>query len=185
MIIEALAIAIGKALTVKLFTIYLSSSFSTQHVSIDGAPKWYYKEGKNELASFAMTKGGIASIDTAQKIATKKMEGKIETIIQTVLYDFYKKSKTDQEKELISKFEKDPYLPLFVKKNLKFTHIDYEKKIDTSFVKASLDKRTLIDYQKERLEKITKAILSQKADDAFDELENRPEEFLEEVGAGN
>ena len=104
------------------------------------------------------------------------MKVKIEGIIETVLYDYYKSARTEREKQLISMFEKDQHLDLFIRKHISYPDLEYIKETDSSFVKASIDKNVLIDYQKYRIEEIRKKIQEQKAEDAFTELEETTEQ---------
>ena len=175
MVLEALAISIGKALSVHLFTLYLKSGSMTSNVTIEGAPEWYYQEDQEEIATFASEKGGLASIEKAKKTATNSMKVKIDGIIEAVLYDYYKSAKTKKEKLLISRLEKDEHLGLFVRKHIRYPDLEYIKENDTSFIKASIDKDVLIDYEKNRLQEIKKKIQEQKAEDAFTELEEKTE----------
>lgn len=175
MVLEALAIAIGKTLTVHLFTLYLNSGSVSSNVTIEGAPEWYYQESQDEIATFANEKGGLDSIEKAKKAANQSMKVKIEGIIETVLYDYYKSAKTKREKRLITGFQKDEHLDLFVRKHIRYPDMEYSKENDTAFVKASIDKNILIDYEKNRIQEIAKKIQEQKAEDAFTELEEKTE----------
>ncbi|VAW84338.1 hypothetical protein MNBD_GAMMA16-706 [hydrothermal vent metagenome] len=166
--IEALTIALGKTLVSYLFTVYLGT-FSG--VSIDGAPNWYYQEAKHQICSFHAEPGGTEKIEFAKDKTQRIMVKKIDGIIEIIIYDNFQKVRDGKEKSLITQFMNDAQLPVFVKKNTDFERIEYHEKPNKVFIKACVDKKILIDYEKNRLQKIKNAITHHRKDKAFDELE--------------
>ena len=75
MILEALALSIGKALSVHLFTIYLKSGSMAPNVSIEGAPEWYYQENHEEIATFASERGGASQYRKSKENCHPEYEG--------------------------------------------------------------------------------------------------------------
>lgn len=160
--------ALVETLVKHMFNNYLNER---DKVEIDGAPSWYMDPVEDKLCSFSHKIGNINNIDIVKKNARFKMIRKIDNTINIIIYDNMKNVKSDKEKKLIKKFKKDKNLPLFVDKNLDYSKIKYEKEINTTFVKACIEKNTIIDYQKERLNLIKKEILNSKVNDAFNELD--------------
>lgn len=171
MIIETLAIAIGKTITVHFLTLYLNTVAPQSSIEVDGAPDWYYQMSREEIASFANASGGLESIEVAKKEAEKKMEQNIQKTMEGMMYDFYKKAKTKEEEHLISDFEKDKNLTRFIEKYLTYPNIKYDEEEKKAFVKASIGIERLIEYEKDRLHKIQKALVKSREKDAFEDLE--------------
>ena len=176
MVIEALAIAIGKTLTVHFLTLYLNV-VPHQQIDIDGAPSWYYEESSNEIASFAHQEGGLESIETAKNSAKDKMSQKVQNVMENMLYDFYKVTRTPEEKILISKFKKDENLPLFTQKFITYPNIEYNDEKNLTFVKASILKEQLLEYERNRLQEIKIALQKKREQEAFKDLKNESEVY--------
>jgi len=169
--VEALAFILAKSFATFLFGQYFAV---VEEVSIEGAPSWYYQQEKDEVCSFSYAKGGLETLDNAQGKAAVRMLVTIQNSIDTLVYEKFKdqeKKYDSQERELISHFQKDPDLPIFVKSKLRFQKLEYKKKLKIAFAKACIKKETLIGYEKKRLQKLVYAIGQKKAVEGFDELE--------------
>ena len=167
--LETIVITLGKSLTSFLFTQYLNS---LSGVAIDGAPNWYYKEQDHEICSFHHQSGGLDGLELAKNESQRIMVKKINEIIEIVVYDNIKEYRDAEEKQLVDQFKSDKNLHLFVRKNLDYKKIKYIEEIQKTFVKACIDKQTLIDYENQRLKKLKTAISQHRSDTAFDELDS-------------
>jgi len=143
-------------------------------IKIDGAPSWYMSPMNDQMCVFTHSKGGLSSIDVAKDRARFKMIKKIDDTIEVVLYKTKGNIKNNKEREVVNKFRKDDYLKTFVKQNLNYSKVVYEKEVKTSFVRACIPTKTILKYQEDRLMAINEAVLSAKSKSAFDSLD---EEF--------
>ena len=140
-------------------------------VHIDNAPSWYMQKVNDDMCSFASSRGGIGYIENTKKEAAYQMHQDINGVINITVYDTIKTISSEQERKLVDEWKNDPNLDTFIQKNIDFNKIKYEDEIDTTFVRACIPKKTIINYQKERLEVIQKSLLNHKADSAIDELD--------------
>jgi hypothetical protein len=138
---------------------------------IQGAPSWFYKADKSRLCIYEFESGGLEAVEKAKKKAGIAMIKKIDDLIEVVLYDNYKDLKDPKEKDFIQKLGKDDNLHLFVRKNMVFHKIKYDKDLKTAFVKACIDNDVFLKYQKERSKKLAYELTHYRADKNFDELE--------------
>lgn len=166
--LEAIITAVVKSLASYLVKYYLESSAG---VKIEGAPGWFYKQSENQICVFTYAAGGLAAVDKAKLSAKEKMAASINEIITVMLYDKFRNISDPKEQKLIQHFGKDDNLPIFVAGTIKYKNIEYKKKQDTAYVKACIENQEILDYQKERLVKLKKALTEKRADDAFGELE--------------
>jgi hypothetical protein len=159
---------------VSSFTKYVATKAfnSLDEVKIGGAPSWYMKPTSDNMCVFTHSKGGLDSIEIAKKNATIKMTRNINNVVEISIYDNTKQIKDPKEKSMIKLWSKDTNLNMFVRKNIDYNKIVYEDNIDTTFVRACIPNKTIIDYQDERLKKIKDELLNFKVNSAFDELEN-------------
>jgi len=160
--------ALVETLVKHMFSNYLDE---VDKIEIEGAPSWYMMPVDEQFCSFAHKTGPIDNIEIVKDKAKFKMIRKIDDTIEIIIYDNMKYVKNNKEKKLIEKFKKDKDINLFVRKNLNYSRVKYEEEIKTIFVRACIQKDTIISYQKERLGIIKKEILNSKVNDAFDELE--------------
>lgn len=176
MIIETLALAIGKTITVHFLTLYLNTVART-HIEIDGAPGWYYEVSEDEVASFAHAAGAMGSVETAKKSATDTMERDVQKTMEGLLYDFYKKTRSEKEEALILGLGKDENLRHFIQKSISYPNIVYNEEKQLAFVKASIPVETLLEYEKDRLQKIKIALVKSREQEAFETLKNESESY--------
>ncbi len=141
-------------------------------VNIKGAPSWYMSPVKDQMCVFTHSKGDISAVDVAKNGAKFKMAKKINGVIDVVVYDNIKNIKDPKEKLIVDKFKRDPNLNLFVQKHLKYTKTIYEDKIHTAFVRACIDNKTFLQYQKTRIYDINGQVLGAKSSNAFDSLDD-------------
>jgi len=165
---SVIALALVDSLAKYIFTKTLNSM---DKVEIGGAPTWYLQEMDDEMCTFTHSKGGFDSIEIAKDKSTIKMTKKIDNIIDIVIYDNTKKITNQKEKKLVELWNTDPKLNLFVLKNINYSKVVYEDEIDTTFVRACIPNKTVMDYQTQRLQDIKKSLLNYKKDSALNEME--------------
>ena len=158
---------------VSSFTKYVATktfnSFDT--IDVGGAPSWYMKPVSDEMCVFTHSKGGLDSIEIAKNNSTIKMVKKINSVIDISIYNNTKHIKNEKEKQLLKLWSKDKNIDMFVLKNLNYSKIVYEDEIDTTFVRACIPHKIVIDYQDQRLNNIQKSLLKYKMNSALDELD--------------
>lgn len=177
--LEAIILKLVTTLTGYLFQGYLDS---IQSINIEGAPSWYGKvHSSKNVYAYGYAKGGIESIEIARANCRMEMKKKINGLIEIVIYDNFKNIKDAKEKALINEFKKDPDLEVFIEKNMKFEkveHLDEQKegffqkaRPEQTFAGGMIPKQAIIDYQKDRLEKIKYNLTHFRAGNAEDELD--------------
>ena len=140
-------------------------------VNIDNAPSWYMQKVDDDMCSFASSRGGIGLIEDTKNNASYQMYKDINGLINITVYENIKTVTTDKEQRLVEQWKSDPNLDTFIQKNIDFNKIKYEDELDTTFVRACIPKKTIINYQKDRLKNINKSLLNHKADSAMNELD--------------
>ncbi|MBD3840746.1 MAG: hypothetical protein IE909_02465 [Campylobacterales bacterium] len=168
--------ALVETLAKHMFNKYLEES---DKIQIGGAPSWYMKPIDDRMCVFTHQKGGLDSIEIAKNDSKIKMEKKINGVIEIVIYDNLKHVKDTQEKAVVDLFRIDSQLPVFVNKNIDFSRVSYEDDVDTTFVRACIDKNVIVEYQKERLTKIQEEVVKHKANKAYNELEGESSEDIQ------
>jgi len=166
--IEGIALALMKTLATYLFKTYV---LTAAKINIEGAPNWYLQNIGAQVCVYDHEQGGYGAIDKAKAETFPKMEKELSRIIETVIYKNYSDLKDPKEKAFVMAFKNDPEAPVFVRSNLKFLGIEHKKEYQTAFVKACIDKDTILAYQQKRADKIRYELTHHRADNAFDELE--------------
>lgn len=171
--IMGLALSLGNTLASYLFDVYLRNENSFK---LDGAPDWYGRNDDPEYdCAFGYMEGSLASVEPAKLQASKNLTAQQERHVRAVLSSEIAKRKLQNEKEhlLVERFKKDPDLKEFVFSNQHFMKVFYEDDEDVraSFVKVCLRREAVIDYQKERLQRITTELSKNRAESAFGELD--------------
>ena len=164
--------ALVSSLSEHMFTKILNNM---DKVEIGGAPSWYMHPVSDEMCVFTHKSGGYDSIDISKNNANIKMIKNIDGLIEIAIYDSTKHIKSDKEKQLIKRWSNDEQLNIFVNKNLYFSKITFEDEINTSFVRACIPNKTILSYQKVRLQNIKKSLLTYKTNNAIDELDRELE----------
>ena len=95
------------------------------------------------------------------------MKKKLDDTIEVVVYENIKNVTSKKEREVIEKFKQDINLPIFIKKNINYSRISYEDEIDTTFARACIQNKIIIQYQTQRLNKIKKEVSQVKANRCF------------------
>ncbi|ADD66834.1 hypothetical protein Dacet_0027 [Denitrovibrio acetiphilus DSM 12809] len=167
--IETIGIAILKSLAAFLFKSYMISQVK---INIEGAPSWYMQPVEAQVCVFDHQSGGLEAIDKAKNYTYPKMENELSYILEATIQDKYKSLKDPKEKTFVSMFKNDKDAPVFIRKNMQFLNIDYDLDVKTAFVKGCIDKKTILAYQKERIETIKHELTHKRADEAFQEIEN-------------
>ncbi|MEA3512850.1 MAG: hypothetical protein U9R37_04560, partial [Campylobacterota bacterium] len=160
--------ALVETLTKHMFGNYLEQR---DQIEIGGAPSWYMMPVDDEMCAFAHKKGSMDYIDRVKEKSSFKLKRKIDDTIEIVIYDNLKNIKNEKEKAVVNQFKKDIDLPVFIKKNVRYSRVSYEDEINTTFVRACIPKTTIISYQEERLKKIKNEVLNVKVNNAFDDME--------------
>lgn len=167
--VTVIAAALVETLTKHMFKKYLDER---DNVEIGGAPSWYMVEQDDELCTFAHKKGGYDSIDIAKNRAKFKMVKKIGDIVEIVIHDNMKNVSGVKEQTIVDKWKEDANLPVFVNKHLDYGMVAYEDEIDTTFVRACIPRDVIQEYELGRLIEIETLVLSQKSQNAMDELDS-------------
>jgi len=170
MYLEAIALSLIKALSSFIFSKMLVYS----DINIQGAPSWYQNQESAYICVSTFQQGGLESVDIAKNKSKRLLTDKINEIMEIVVYDNFRKLDNESEKTFIKTFLKDDDLPIFVNKTTEYRNIEYVKKYHTTFIRACIDKKALLDYEKERIELIRKKLTHKRADEAFEELETSP-----------
>jgi len=140
-------------------------------VEIGGAPSWYMDKIDDEMCTFTHATGGFDSIEIAKSKSKLKMIKDINNLVKVVVYENTKNITAPKEKALLNKWQDDEKLDVFVLKNLKYSRVSYEDEVNTAFVRSCIPNKLVIQYQKERLGKIKKSLLTFKTNSALDELD--------------
>ena len=144
---------------------------NTDEVEIGGAPSWYMDKIDDQMCVFTHSTGGFDSIEIAKSKSKIKMTKDINNLVKIVVYENTKNIKSPKEKALLNKWKDDERLEIFVLKNLKYNRVSYEDEVKTAFVRSCIPNKLVIQYQKERLGKIKKSLLTFKTNNALDELD--------------
>ncbi|PLX70892.1 MAG: hypothetical protein C0602_05155 [Denitrovibrio sp.] len=166
--IEGLALALMKTLATYLFKTYV---LYTAKVNIEGAPNWYMSNVQSQVCVYEHQYGGLEAIDKAKADTYPKMQKELSGIIEAVIYENYSKLKDPKEKKFVMAFKNDPDAPVFIRKNMQFTGIEYKKKQQVAFIQACIDKDIILKYQQARADVIKYELTHKRADSAFEELE--------------
>lgn len=166
-----IALALVETLTKFMFSKMLCSLDASSTVEIDGAPRWYMQEVDDKMCSFSYARGGLDSVDVAKKKAKFKIQKDINGLINIVVYENIKNISNDKEQAVVDRFKNDKNLPVFTSANLRYDKIVYQEDMDTTFVRACIPKQTIINYQKDRLQTISKGLSISRADQALEDLD--------------
>ena len=104
------------------------------------------------------------------------MNKRIEDLTAKVAYDNFKNVKHPKEKLLVEAFKKDPDLSQFVNSQLLYTKVKHEDEEKITFVKACIEKKSIMTYETERIETLRQKILIQKSETALEDLDKEFEE---------
>lgn len=167
--IETIALGLVKTLATFLFKSYV---LMQSNINIDGAPHWYMQNVSSHVCVYDYKTGGMEAVEKAKAAAYPRMERELSGILEAVIYENYSNLRDPKEKAFVMMFRNDPEAPVFIRKNMSFPNIDYSKKDRIAFVKACIDKDTVIDYQEKRVETIKYELTHKRADDAFEEMES-------------
>ncbi|MDA0287132.1 MAG: hypothetical protein O2885_02715 [Proteobacteria bacterium] len=170
-----LAITLGNTFAGYVFDVYLRTE---DFLDIDGAPDWYLRNNDAEWdCAFGYAPGNLASVEVAKSDATKNLIRQQEQYVESVIRNEVQRRKLRDEKErqLVEQFLNDSELKNFVTGQRQFLKITYEdaKDVRAAFVKACLGRETIVNYQKERLQRITTELSKKRAESAFRELRAR------------
>lgn len=141
-------------------------------VDIQGAPSWYEKKSDpNKIYISTYSNGNIDNIvETKQKVVnqiTLIIENGYKVTIKKHFMGVYSK----KERLFINKMRKDSKLSDFVKQNVVFQNIKYNKKFNKIFIRGYINIDLLKEYQIKRMIKIKKKVLDYQFDDMMEELE--------------
>lgn len=181
--LEAIILKLVTTLTGYLFSATLDSFKS---IEVEGAPGWYGKNLTHEnLYAYGYAQGGIESIEIARENCKIVMIKRLNEINEIVAHDNFKTIQDPKEKVLLGAFKDDPDIRIFVNKNMKYEKVEhFEKQNENLLTKARpaetfaggmIPKKVVIEYQKERLEKIKSTLTHFRADSNFDELDSMME----------
>ncbi len=177
--LEAIVFKLITTLTGYLFSATIDSFKS---IEVEGAPSWY---GKNldhaNLYAYGYARGDIESIEIARENCKIVMIKRLNDLTEIIVYDNFRNIKDPQEKALIEEFKKDPDVKTFVNKTMLFEKVEHfemqEKGLMSNarpaqtFAGGMIPKKSIIAYQKERLDKIKYSITHLRADKGMEALE--------------
>jgi len=168
--LEGLALSLVKTLATFLFDKYLRS---TEQVKVDGAPSWYYTQEDRKVCTYTFIDGDYRYIDYAKQLNRKAMEKEIQSITEKTIYENMSYVKGERELSIVNNFRKDRELPTFVKAKIEYPKISYENEVNRVFVKGCIDKEVIYNYEKRKLQAITKSISLYHSNSAFDEMDEK------------
>ncbi len=165
-----------EALAFTLFKTYVAYLFSQQlryqeTVLIAGAPKWYYQTQDDHICASGFGVGDLDAVETAKQYARNALVQKLNEGVKTVIYEHFKEVENPAERELIERFETDAMLPHFIDSSAQYRNVEYHDEVNKGFARICLESNNLVEYQKNRLDKIRIAVLEKYRGEAFDELE--------------
>lgn len=177
--IEIIAVKLVETLAGHLFQKYLNS---LESINIEGAPSWYGKEpNDDDIHVYVYKDGTVDAIDKAKSDAKYAMVRKIDGIIDVVIYENFKSLNDPKEKQLVEQFKHDQELEKFVHSHLIYHKIEaFEERSEAllqharparTFIEARLSKKTLLEYEKMRIQKIKTSLTTHRSNNAFSELE--------------
>jgi hypothetical protein len=166
--IEALAFTLFKTYVAFLFTQQLRQQ---ETVLIEGAPKWYYRSVDEHLCRSGFAIGDLDAVETAKQKARDGLVQDIDKGVKTVIYEHFREVENPAERELIARFKRDAMLPQFVDSKAQYHNVEYRDEINKGFSRVCVKNNILVNYQKQRLDKIQIAVMEKYGDEAFDELE--------------
>ena len=165
-----LALSLGNTLASYVFGLYLRNE---QVFELDGAPDWYgHNDDKDWDCAFGYSPGTLAAVESAKTLASEHLVKQQEQTVQAVIREEIQKRKPRnlEEQALVAEFRHDPELQNFVHGKQEFIKIKYDDSVQAAFVKVCLQRSVIVDYQQERLKRITDQISQHRAKSAFDEL---------------
>jgi hypothetical protein len=176
--VEAIAI---KLLTVLAGYVFENTLAAQESINIQGAPGWYMKPSdSNMIWVYAFVDGGPETVETVEKTLNTRMQQRIEEAIEVIIYDNFRNLKDPAEIAFVDALKTDPELAVFVRKHIQIHKLEhYQQQRKSLFTKerparsfggAKLPRQALLDYQRERLGKLTRSISLHRADKGFGEL---------------
>ena len=177
--LEAIILKLVTTLTGYLFSAALDSFKS---IEIEGAPSWYGKSHNSaNLYAYGYARGGIESVEIAREHCKNDMIKRLNQINEVIVYENFRNLKDPKEKALVEAFKNDPELGTFVLRSMKYEKVEHytakEKTLFTdarpeqTFAGGMIPKQMIIEYQKERLQKIKTSLTTMRFDVGMDELD--------------
>jgi hypothetical protein len=123
------------------------------------------------MCTFTYKEGALESIELAKDDARKLMIKRIDKLTAKTAYDNFKNVKIEKERILVEAFKHDPQLSDFVDSQLIYKKVKHEGEEKITFVKACIEKKDILYYEQERLEKLKKDIMINRSDTALEDLE--------------
>lgn len=179
--LEAIILKLVTTLTGYLFSAALDSFKS---IEIEGAPSWY---GKNldsaNLYAYGYARGGMESIEIARENCKVAMVKRLNEINEVIVYENFRNLKDPKEKALVEAFKKDSELNVFVTRSMRYEKIEHyqaqektfltKARPEQTFAGGMIPKQMIIDYQKERLQKIKTSLTTLRYETGMDELDEQ------------
>jgi len=158
--------------------IFDTAILRTSTIEIDGSPNWYEKQGEPKafyVSSFC--DGDIDAVDCAKEGAKKEIVIIIEDAFDQAVEKSFQNYQ-GKERSFIEKMQKDKDLPLFVKRNIKFQNLKYDKELQRAFARGYITYAALEEYEKDRIGKVKMEVLDYHYDEMMEELDD---EMMEEL----
>jgi hypothetical protein len=99
------------------------------------------------------------------------MVDRINKALDIVAYENFRNKTDPAERALVARFKQDENLPVFVESAVMYENIEYKEKQSIAYARVCIAKETLLAYQKERVDKLMKAVTLHHRDRAMDELD--------------
>ena len=167
-VLESLAFAILKAYVAYAFDAHLRQQ---ETILIEGAPRWYYHSIRDNVCASGFARGGLEAVEFAKLGAHRSLTQVIDITTKVMVDEQFHSVRTPIEWSMITDFENDADLFLFLSHSGKYLNVEYRQDIQTAFTRFCVTLESLMRYQAKRLEEIHLALLLNQRDEAFNELE--------------
>lgn len=167
-VLEYLAFAILKAYVAYAFDAHLRQQ---ETILIEGAPRWYYHTVRDNMCASSFARGGLEAVEVAKLGSHRSLTQVIDTITKVMVDEQFHSVRTSIERSMIAEFENDTDLFLFLSHFGGYRNVEYRQDIQTAFARFCVTLESLTRYQAKRLEEIHLALLLNRRDEAFSELE--------------
>lgn len=172
--IESLAFALIKTLGLYLLDNHLRHQDT---VMIEGAPRWYYQPVTDQACASSYAVGGLDAVEAAKKGARAALVKTVTITVDTMIDEHFQHEEHPAARELVARFKEEKGLPAFIASHAAYRNVEYRKELRKSFVRACLDRKSLLDYEQSRLQGIQVALMEKYAAEAFDTLERETADF--------
>lgn len=172
--IEVLAFALFKTLAVYLFDRQLRQQDT---VRIEGAPRWYYQPVDDHVCASSYAVGDLEAIAAAKKGARAALAKTVTVTVDTMVDEQFQHEEDPAARELLARFKEEEGLNAFIAGHVRYRNVEYRKELRKGFVRACVDRESLLDYEHRRLQELQVAVIEKYRAEAFDTLERETTDF--------